>query len=626
MAIEFTDQQKKVITHDHTKHGVVRAGPGTGKSATVVELAHRLCRDNPEVRLKFLTFTRAATSELAKKISSGEEGLGIKPSTIHSFAISILMKNQDALPIQLPLRIPSEYETKKIIFPYIGKLINKRVTRVDKLVHAMASMWESLDPDFTLQDITPEEKSKFLSAFNRATRIFGFTLLNQLPDLLRRLLNDHSDVKGLDFDFMIIDEYQDLNKCEIELLKLLSSKGIKILAVGDEDQSIYSFREAHPAGIREFENYFAEAVPYDLSICHRCPSNLLGWAQHVIQGDLGRSSRPFPESKSTVDAEIKLLHFAREVSEAQGIADLIIKFIQKNIKPHEILILTRSDDNEKFTKKIKEILKDKSVATFDSRDLKKMLKTKEVVKLMAFLQMMENKKDSLGWITLLKETRGIGNTTIGKILKRAEEENKRFDSVVESESGDLGSHPVFCRIKEQLETVRVEYEKIDPQNTKLGEWIATTVAPKLEIDLSTEFVNILREVDARVEVENQTLGYFISQISPISQDIANEQEIGVRFMTMQGSKGLTSRATIILGVDNDLIPSSRNPKQDEERRLLYVAMTRSQEILIMTWANRRRGPQARSGTPNILRRNYSSFLEGGPIQSEEGTSYVSSFS
>lgn len=628
MAFEFTEQQKKVINHNHTNNGVVRAGPGTGKSATVVALAQRLNRENPEVRLRFLTFTRAATSELAKKIST-TEGLGIKPSTIHSFATSILMQNQDALPIQLPIRIPSDYEVKKIIYPYIAKLVGVRVSRVSTLVRAMASMWESLDPDFTAPDITPEEKAKFISAFQQATRVFGFTLLDQLPDLLRRLLNDHPDTKGLDIDFMIVDEYQDLNKCEIELFKLLSSKNVKVLAVGDEDQSIYSFRDAHPAGIREFENHFTDTVAYDLSICHRCPGNLLNWAQHIILGDLERSSRPLPESRSTQEAEMKLLHFAGEISEARGIADLIIKLIRNGdgMKPHEILVLTRSDDNEKFTKKIKEILHSKEIKTFDPRDLKKILEKEDTRKLLTFLRLLDDEKDSLGWYTLLKETSGIGQATIKKILKNAEDKNIRLgDSVAESISDGFGSRPAFQRVKEQMVAMGVEYEKIKHSDgISWGQWIVSIAPSTLQIDLPQEFADILREADSRIEIQNPSLGYFISQIVPISKDIANEQEAGVRFMTMQGSKGLTSRATIVVGVDSDLIPSGWSTNQNEERRLLYVAMTRSQEFLVMTWANRRRGPQARSSRTNLVRRNHTVFLEGGPVQSQDGTRYVSSF-
>jgi len=129
-----------------------------------------------------------------------------------------------------------------------------------------------------IKQIHSRRTSKFGSAFQQATKIFGFTLLEQLPDLLRKMIAEQSEVKGLDFSFLIVDEYQDLNKCEVELLKLLQEKNIFVLAVGDEDQSIYSFRRAHPAGIRDFEKTFKTDEIYDLSVCHRCPQNLIDWA------------------------------------------------------------------------------------------------------------------------------------------------------------------------------------------------------------------------------------------------------------------------------------------------------------------------------------------------------------
>lgn len=623
--MDFTQQQQQVIDHDPTKNGVVRAGPGTGKSLTVVALAQRVTRTDPNIKVRFVTFTRAATSELIKKIMENG-GETLRPSTIHSFAMSILMQNQDALPISLPLRIPSEYEAKKIIYPYIGRLIGERSTRVEKLVRAMASMWESLDEDFEIDDITPEQKARFIGAFQHATRLFGFTLLDQLPDLLRRLLLSHPYASGLDFQFMIVDEFQDLNKCEIELLKHLTTRGISVLAVGDEDQSIYSFRKAHPIGIREFETHFPNAIGYELSICHRCPNNLLGWAQHVILGDLARPPRTFPESRSTSDAEIKLLHFVSDSSEATGVAFLISKLIARGLKPHEILVLTRFDDKERFTKKIKEHLQEKEISVFDSKETKKLLENKDVKLLFAYMRLMGNEKDSLAWHTLLAESGGIGATTIQSIVTRADIDSSSFgEAVLAEEVGALGSKPAFNNIRERLNAIQQIYEeKNSDEEVAWGHWMLEAAIPQMGFTPSSQLNEFLLAADERVEIEKPSLGYLVSQLVPIAKDIANEQQSGILFMSMQGSKGLTARATIVVGVDNDLIPSPRNRDQNEERRLLYVAMTRSQEFLVMTWANRRQGPQARSGTPNAQRRTHCAFLEGGPITSEDGNTYVSS--
>ncbi len=625
MSIEFTEQQKKIIAHDPSKNGVVRAGPGTGKSITVVALAQRLAKEGGFPAIKFLTFTRAATSELAKKIETTKD-LAVKPSTVHSFAISILMKNQNDLPTKLPLRIPTEHEVDDVIYPFISKKSSIRKNRVGKLVRLMASMWESL-ADEKSNKFSPEERARFNSAFQLATKIFGFTLLEQLPDLLRKIIAEQRDVKGLDFSLLIVDEYQDLNKCEVELLRLLQQKNISVLAVGDEDQSIYSFRRAHPAGIRDFEQTFTFAEVYDLSVCHRCPKNLIDWAQHVIQGDLQRSRRPALESTSTIQAKTYLLHFKSGTSEAKGVARIIEYLINtKGYSASDILVLSRTDKDERFTKEVKKELQNKSIPVFDSKAFKKILESKETRKLFSLLRLLNDKLDSLAWFTLIKNEAGLGPRTLNDLIKKAEQDNTDFAHAVLNEienSYPLINNQAFKVLTKSVETTIANYEvRKSTEITQWGQWIINNAPQILKTSVSKELAQLFLQVDKKIEEDKLNLGFFLSQMVPILKDLANEQKSGVRFMTMQGSKGLTARATVVIGVDNDLIP---RPEQDssEERRLLYVGMTRSQEVLVMTWANRRRGSQARSGNPNVWkRRNYSDFLQNGPIRSTSGEVFV----
>jgi len=132
--------------------------------------------------------------------------------------------------------------------------------------------------------------------------------------------------------------------------------------------------------------------------------------------------------------------------------------------------------------------------------------------------------------------------------------------------------------------------------------------------------DLLQKVDGAVE-PGGSLERFLSQVQPVGGDLLLSGSGGVRFMTITGSKGLTATATIVVGVENDLIP---RPGEDlaEERRLLYVAMTRSAEHLFLTWASRRRGPMARSGRINLGRRQPSDFLRGGPVESTDGPMYI----
>ena len=291
-------------------------------------------------------------------------------------------------------------------------------------------------------------------------------------------------------------------------------------------------------------------------------------------------------------------------------------------------MLTRFDDQERFTKKIKELLTQQGVAVFDSKEVKEILENKNVKLLFAFMRLVENERDSLGWFTVLAESGGIGSTTRQSLIAHADSANSNFaDAVLQQENDGLGSKAAFRNIRDRLNLIKNAYaERQQAGETSWGGWVLEVVIPLMGFDADPKLAELLEAADSRMEVEKPSLGYFISQLVPIAKDIANEQQSGVRFMTMQGSKGLTSRVTIVVGVDNDLIPSPRNPDKNEERRLLYVAMTRSQEFLFMTWANIRRGQQARSGRLNVQRRNYSNFLDGGPIRSEDGDTYISKFS
>ena len=121
MPFEPTPEQQEILGHDPQQHGVILAGPGTGKSATVVALIDRLARRDQPPKVKLLTFTRAATSELAKKVSEHPQAAAERPSTIHSFAIGVLLRNPGSANFPIPLRLADDWEHESIVRPTLGK-------------------------------------------------------------------------------------------------------------------------------------------------------------------------------------------------------------------------------------------------------------------------------------------------------------------------------------------------------------------------------------------------------------------------------------------------------------------------------------------------------------------------
>jgi len=154
-----------------------------------------------------------------------------------------------------------------------------------------------------------------------------------------------------------------------------------------------------------------------------------------------------------------------------------------------------------------------------------------------------------------------------------------------------------------------------------GDWISELVNGNLAIQISDPLRELLTKIDDRIEPTDD-LGRYLGQITPVAKDIALEKNDRVRIMTLAGSKGLTVKATIIAGLETGFIPMD-DCDPAEERRLLYVGMTRAEELLFGTWARRRRGPTARMGRAQVHdRRQVSTLVDGGPVESQDGNDYL----
>lgn len=286
-----TQEQQRILDHDPGRHARVHAGPGTGKSATLVALIDELLGREPRPRIRLLTFTRAATAELAKKVSEHPVAATERPSTMHSFSISVLLRNPGASGLPEPLRIADDWEYANLVRPTLAARAGVGLRMLNRLVREMASAWESLVPEED-PGIDAETRARFLGAWDEHRRIYGYTLLAELPYALRQALIDHPDLDGVDFDLLVVDEYQDLNACDLDLLHRIADRGCSLIGAGDDDQSIYSFRRAAPEGIRRFPQDYDPSDDYPLSVSQRCGSRIIEWATFVIEGDPDRPRKP----------------------------------------------------------------------------------------------------------------------------------------------------------------------------------------------------------------------------------------------------------------------------------------------------------------------------------------------
>ena len=209
-----------------------------------------------------------------------------------------------------------------------------------------------------------------------------------------------------------------------------------------------------------------------------------------------------------------------------------------------------------------------------------------------------NDTDSLAWAGLLTLEHGIGPRFIDHVYDRAKSEECCFSEALMrgfAENFDGVSGPVRARAWRLVQGILSWLEAHELRDgvpaEGWGNWMLSLGRDEENTEASRAFRQLLQEIDAITESE-VTLERYVSQIAPLGRDLAQSQSDGVRIMTMASSKGLTVRASVIVAVREGIIPHAR-ASRSEERRLLYVAMTRSRDFLFLTWARRRTGPAAR---------------------------------
>ena len=328
--------------------------------------------------------------------------------------------------------------------------------------------------------------------------------------------------------------------------------------------------------------------------------------------------------------DVALLSYAGEVAEAKGIAMLIKKLTRpgpKRIPPPEILVLLRGDHNGTFSKPIKQHLDRQEIPYSDPDAVKRLLAEPANRQMLEAFRLLVHRDDSLAWASLLQLTARIGDAFLAYIYHRARKRRTQFGTelLAAYEEGFAGGPSGSSRCAQVLVRSVLSWLEAQamppPEETRWGAWMIETAEGAIAPSPTEELQRLLLALDELVE-PGQELGRYLGQIGPLGRDLAQAESDGVRIMTMAASKGLTVQAAIRVGLEEGIVP---RPDQDlgEERRLLYVAMTRAKEVVYGTWARRRRGPTARAGRERVRElRQYSTFLQDGPVESQDGESFV----
>jgi len=636
------DDQKHAASHDG-KNARVLAGPGTGKTFTLRGRVEYLVLDKkvePEA-ITALTFTRAAAGELRGRVDRALEGrFATRPyiATLHSFALRTLLRNAkliDALP--QPLRVADDWEERHIVQEDLKTILKASdVDEIQDHLRDLSADWETLRADGGKGDLKADPK--FVGAWQQHRNAYGYTLRSELVYQLKKAMEQRTDLTlHGEIKHLLVDEYQDLNACDLSVIRRLAERKADLYVAGDDDQSIYGFRHADPAGIKSFDTDYKPSIDLPLGTCVRCDREIMELARFVANLDPGRIDKPWKPRKDAGDGEVHLLGFENGEEEASGIASLCRHLLdEEGYKPDDILILIRSDRGRAFSKPLAEKMQAAGVPFYVNVSPASALDTASGRVLLSLIRLAVEPTDSLAWRTLLEVRKNkVGDVTIAGLTSTAISTGKTFAQVLREAADSKGSPTALNAEYATLGALLAQVKEIvgDADALLTAEQLRDAIS-RIAAALKAGGVTELDEAVAHITsvAENGEAASFKEILAVLAMaNAAPEQELGrgaVSLLTMHKAKGLSSRVVVVMVCEDQYVPgrSESGPQEGDERRLLYVSLTRAKERLFMTYAQKRLGQQRHTGRDSgKTARRLTRYLKDAPIKATPGADFVANF-
>lgn len=561
----------------------VVAGPGTGKSFGLRRRVARLLEEGVSPRrILAVTFTRTAAQDLCKEIQEIEVVGADKvvAKTLHSFCFQLLQKNNI---IQQTGRFPRpliEHEKKPMLYDLCGDYGDLRAR--EKRLRAFEAAWarlQSEDPGY------PKEESdrQFGNEIQQWLIQHNAMLYGEMIIEAYHYLRDNPQCPERHmFNHILVDEYQDLNKAEQAVVELLATN-CNLVVVGDDDQSIYSFKYAHPDGIREFPTNHDSCRQIAFDVCRRCPKQVVAMASKLISHNEDRTMGCLKHFDENQNGNVQIIQWKDLDSEISGISRIIKKNIEENnIRPEDVLVLV---PRRKIGYRLRDSLVYKGISA-KSYFREDALRNDEQRYYFSLLNLVANPND----LVALRYLLGFGNQTYRAasykyITDYAKRNHISIIQTLEKLKNGQIKIPRVTGILQRYIYVREEVNRIRGiLNNDRGELLNLFAPNNSDND---EFRSILQwavdeiscqEIVPLDEWLNKVFSFAIEKIS-FPENI--EAKDHVRIMSLHASKGLSAKFVVVMSCIDDLLPSidteseiSIEEQIEEQRRLFYVAITR----------------------------------------------------
>jgi len=586
---------------------LVLAGAGTGKTKVLTSRIIHIINSYLASPLQILavTFTNKAAAEMKKRIGEviGDQVNNLWIGTFHSIAARITRRHAEIVGLKNDFTIIDQDDQLRLLKQIIAdfnidtkqfpaKNYLNKISRMKDLGTVQSLQNQGREDDSGL----PKLKDIFALYQNRLKSMnaadFGDLLAYNLeifakaPEVLEQYQNK--------FHYVLVDEYQDTNNVQYQWLLKLAAKYQNICAVGDDDQSIYSWRGANIANILRFEKDFANASVIRLEQNYRSTANILKAADSVILNNKERHGKTL-WTEAGEGEQVKLLSFVDDRSEAATITETIANYArQRKYKLSEAAILVRAGYQTRAFEEafIRASLPYKIIGGL------KFYERMEVKDAICYLRVAANFGDDLALSRIINvPKRGVGDTTINNLYQKGKSENMSLflaikDAIAKNELKGKAKDALKSLL-EQIEKWRAALDNSSlPDAAKLilmesgyiQMWQSeNTLESQGRIENIDEFVGSLAEFSNITE--------FLEYVSLVEAKEDKSVQDAVSVMTVHAAKGLEFSLVFIPGLEDGVFPSSRSMDErnglEEERRLLYVAITRARKELVMCYAQTR---------------------------------------
>jgi DNA helicase-2/ATP-dependent DNA helicase PcrA len=592
---------------EHTDGPIlVLAGAGTGKTKVLTSRIIHIVNTYKASPYQILavTFTNKAAAEMKKRIGEaiGDQVNNLWVGTFHSIAARILRRHPEAVGLRSDFTIIDDDDQTRLLkqiladfnidpkqFPAKGYL--NRISRLkDKVVTPQAIDSAGFEVSLPkLKDVYEMYQSR-LKAMNAAD--FGDLLVHNLslfaaaPDVLAYYQDK--------FRYVLVDEYQDTNNAQYQWLLRLADSHKNICCVGDDDQSIYSWRGANIANILRFEKEFVGAKVIRLEQNYRSTSRILKAADSVISNNKERHGKTLWTDAGQGE-KVKVLSFVDDRTEARTLAQMIKTAIgAQRFKPSDIAVLVRAGYQTRAFEEafIQHSLPYKVIGGM------KFYERLEVRDSIAYLRICANPDDDLALSRIVNvPKRGAGDSAISSIYERSKQEGISFFSAIKR---SIEENSLKGKARDALKLLIEQIEKTNAKigSATLGELAKTlltevgyiamwksenTLESQGRLENIDEFIGSLGDFSSMVE--------FLEYVSLIEAREDKNLVEAVSVMTVHAAKGLEFGLVFVPGLEDGLFPSGRSIEErngvEEERRLMYVAITRAKKELVLTHAKSR---------------------------------------